>query len=260
MSATGERILPPSRRPDGTLRKEVRIRAGYVPQDEQAVYEARGTVPRGSGGPHLPPGLDPAHVAAKQAKSNKYAKKNERKREKKAAEAASGAHGPEGDEEGPETNGPSAAVQNSLADLHVSAPKKPVAAAQSTNAAPPPSKPASSKSASPKPPSTETSKAASSKSKTSTNPGGTAGGVAPSQGGIGGEGGREASGGSQEEANSKVDVEKKIRALRKKIRQAEMLAEGLKAGSEPKPTPEVLEKIGKLPGWHEEVRQLEAQQ
>lgn len=40
---TEERIIPASRRPDGTLRKEIRIRAGYIPQDEVEKYVARGT-------------------------------------------------------------------------------------------------------------------------------------------------------------------------------------------------------------------------
>jgi hypothetical protein len=37
----GERILAPTRRPDGTLRKQVRIRAGYTPQDEVAIYQPK---------------------------------------------------------------------------------------------------------------------------------------------------------------------------------------------------------------------------
>lgn len=40
----GERILAPTRRPDGTLRKAIRIRAGYVPQDEVAIYQSKGTL------------------------------------------------------------------------------------------------------------------------------------------------------------------------------------------------------------------------
>lgn len=40
----GERILAPTRRPDGTLRKPVRIRAGYVPQDEIAIYQSKGAL------------------------------------------------------------------------------------------------------------------------------------------------------------------------------------------------------------------------
>jgi hypothetical protein len=37
----GERILAPTRRPDGTYRKQVRIRAGYTPQDEVAIYQPK---------------------------------------------------------------------------------------------------------------------------------------------------------------------------------------------------------------------------
>lgn len=40
----GERILGPTRRPDGTLRKPIRIRAGYVPQDEVAIYQSKGAL------------------------------------------------------------------------------------------------------------------------------------------------------------------------------------------------------------------------
>ena len=46
----GERIIAASRRPDGTLRKERRVKPGYVPQDEQPVYQPRGAVVRGQPG------------------------------------------------------------------------------------------------------------------------------------------------------------------------------------------------------------------
>jgi partner of Y14 and mago protein len=42
----GEKVLPGSRRPDGTIRKERRIRAGYTPQDEQPVYQSVGVMVR----------------------------------------------------------------------------------------------------------------------------------------------------------------------------------------------------------------------
>lgn len=42
----GERILGPTRRPDGSLRKPIRIRAGYVPQDEVAKYQSKGALVR----------------------------------------------------------------------------------------------------------------------------------------------------------------------------------------------------------------------
>ena len=40
----GERLVGPTRRPDGTLRKAIRIRAGYVPQEEVAIYQSKGTL------------------------------------------------------------------------------------------------------------------------------------------------------------------------------------------------------------------------
>ncbi len=46
VTETGEKLLPGSRRPDGTIRKERRIRAGYVPQDEQPVYQSNGVMVR----------------------------------------------------------------------------------------------------------------------------------------------------------------------------------------------------------------------
>lgn len=43
VNESGERVLPGTRRPDGTFRKERRIRAGYVPQEEQPTYVSSGT-------------------------------------------------------------------------------------------------------------------------------------------------------------------------------------------------------------------------
>jgi partner of Y14 and mago protein len=41
-----ERLVGGSRRPDGTLRKERRVRPGFVPQDEQPVYQSVGSLVR----------------------------------------------------------------------------------------------------------------------------------------------------------------------------------------------------------------------
>ena len=38
----GERVIRGTRRPDGTYRKDVKVKAGYTPQDEQPVYIPRG--------------------------------------------------------------------------------------------------------------------------------------------------------------------------------------------------------------------------
>lgn len=37
----GERIIAPTRRPDGTYRKQIRIRPGYVPPEETAIYRPK---------------------------------------------------------------------------------------------------------------------------------------------------------------------------------------------------------------------------
>jgi len=39
-STEGHTVIPPTRRPDGSLRKPIRVRAGYVPQDEIAAWDS----------------------------------------------------------------------------------------------------------------------------------------------------------------------------------------------------------------------------
>ncbi|XP_011046144.1 PREDICTED: partner of Y14 and mago-like isoform X1 [Populus euphratica] len=82
----GERIVAPSRRPDGTLRKPIRIRAGYVPQDEVAIYQSKGALWRKEmQSQEVPPGYDPdSHTKPK----TKAVKRNERKKEKRHQQAA----------------------------------------------------------------------------------------------------------------------------------------------------------------------------
>ncbi|KAE8725994.1 partner of Y14 and mago-like isoform X2 [Hibiscus syriacus] len=78
----GERILAPTRRPDGTLRKPIRIRAGYVPQEEVAIYQSKGALWKKemAASQVVPPGYDPPADAKPKTKS---AKRNERKKEKR---------------------------------------------------------------------------------------------------------------------------------------------------------------------------------
>ncbi|XVF00732.1 hypothetical protein REPUB_Repub04eG0026800 [Reevesia pubescens] len=77
----GERILGPTRRPDGTLRKPIRIRAGYVPQEEVAIYQSKGALwKKEMASQVVPPGYDPPTDTKPKTKS---AKRNERKKEKR---------------------------------------------------------------------------------------------------------------------------------------------------------------------------------
>ncbi|CAA7060795.1 unnamed protein product [Microthlaspi erraticum] len=78
----GERILEPTRRPDGTLRKPIKIRAGYVPQDEVVKYQSKGALIKKQMESLGPPGYEPEPAPAPKPKS-KGAKRNERRKEKR---------------------------------------------------------------------------------------------------------------------------------------------------------------------------------
>lgn len=41
VTETNNRIIPATRRPDGSLRKERRVRPGYIPQEDIAIYKNR---------------------------------------------------------------------------------------------------------------------------------------------------------------------------------------------------------------------------
>ncbi|MCJ1394288.1 hypothetical protein MMC18_007166 [Xylographa bjoerkii] len=86
-SESGERHIPSSVRPDGTKRKEIRIRPGYKPPEDVEVYKnrtAESWKTRGSGGI---PGLDREDlIGDNKAAHNKSAKRREARKRAKASE------------------------------------------------------------------------------------------------------------------------------------------------------------------------------
>jgi len=85
---TLDRVIPESRRADGTLRKERKIRPGFTPQEDvgrfrsvrQQAQDAR-VLPKGHVPGWAPPGA-PAPATKKEPQS-KSAKKNEKRKEKR---------------------------------------------------------------------------------------------------------------------------------------------------------------------------------
>jgi partner of Y14 and mago protein len=90
-SATGERHIPASTRPDGTKRREIRVRPGYRPPEDVEVYKNRSAEAWKNRGSVIPgaEGLDKDSTQSKSgtAASNKNAKKREAKKRAKAAGA-----------------------------------------------------------------------------------------------------------------------------------------------------------------------------
>ncbi|KAM0921526.1 hypothetical protein ACQ4PT_006812 [Festuca glaucescens] len=201
----GERVIAPTRRPDGTLRKEIRIRAGYVPQEEVAIYQSKGALMRKSG-PDVPPGYDPALDAKPKTKA---AKRNERRKEKRHQQGGStNDKGKSVDIEeidavetvkvpSSKTNKQRDTVDSVAEQIRGIAISEPpvMAATPSTNAAD-----------------------------------------------------------NLQAESSAPEIDKKIRALKKKIR----LAEAQVQGEPEKLKPEQLEKTKKIEGWREELKLLES--
>ncbi|KAL8158656.1 hypothetical protein V2J09_000193 [Rumex salicifolius] len=187
----GERILGPTRRPDGTLRKPIRIRAGYVPQDEVAIYQSKGALwKKEMENQTGPPGYD---ASAEVKPKSKSAKRNEKKKEKRLQAKDS-----------LENEGENANVEEHVIDPQGTETVESVASGLSQiNLSIP---------------SSESTDCASS-------------------------------------ADPAQDIDKKIRALKKKIRLTE--AQQQKT-SEHEVKAEQLDKLKKLDGWREELKLLEA--
>ena len=77
---SGYTIIPATQRPDGTWRKEIKVKAGYVPPDEMDRYQSKGRqIAVSSSG--VPPGMAAEENSA--TKKTKNQKKNERRKAKR---------------------------------------------------------------------------------------------------------------------------------------------------------------------------------
>jgi len=86
-SESGERHIPSSVRPDGTKRKEIRIRPGYKPPEDVEVYKNRTAESWKTRGSEGVPGLEKENTAGdNKSGSTKNAKRREARRKAKASE------------------------------------------------------------------------------------------------------------------------------------------------------------------------------
>ena len=102
---TGERHIPASTRPDGTLRKEIKIRPGYRPPEDVEVYKntfAEAWKTRGSGDIPGAATLKEAQVdEEKGGAAGKNAKRREARKKAKAAEGGEKEEGVTEDQKNP---------------------------------------------------------------------------------------------------------------------------------------------------------------
>jgi partner of Y14 and mago len=122
---TGERHIPASVRPDGSKRKEIKIRPGYKPPEDVEVYKnriAEGFRNRGSGGVPGAEGLKDDEPGPSTT-ANKNAKRREARKKAKAAEDSVGASSAANGEVAT-SDAPKEEPEKELVDLEVEREKK----------------------------------------------------------------------------------------------------------------------------------------
>ncbi|OQO11521.1 hypothetical protein B0A48_03248 [Cryoendolithus antarcticus] len=110
--ATGEAVIPSSTRPDGSVRKEIKVKPGYKPPEDVEVYKNRTAAAwqsRGKGGVPGAEGLGSSNALNASAAANKNAKRREARKK-----AAANGDGLEADD--PVEDGANGKVQEPVAE------------------------------------------------------------------------------------------------------------------------------------------------
>ncbi|XP_058120981.1 partner of Y14 and mago [Anopheles ziemanni] len=232
------KFIPASQRPDGTWRKPRRVRDGYVPQEEVPLYESKGK--QFSQKPTLPPGLSPEVVQKAKEKREREKLRQQREEQRKAqlaAESEKQNTSNAGGAKGNQATGGRTKKTPELPDIMLD--ERPVKSKQQV-----PSKASQHKS--------EGSNYTSTSGAAVEELSALAAAIQLNQQSPVSADGPTTDGLSQE-------LMKKLRKLRKKIREIEVIEERLRSSDAPRPDKDQLEKVKRKQQILQEIEELETQ-
>uniref|UniRef100_A0A182PV71 Partner of Y14 and mago n=1 Tax=Anopheles epiroticus TaxID=199890 RepID=A0A182PV71_9DIPT len=248
------KFIPATQRPDGTWRKPRRVRDGYVPQEEVPLYESKGK--QFAQKPTLPPGLSPEVV-------QKAKEKRERERLRAAREEQ---------QRKEQQNKKSVLPPGMLAVDGVNSEKKPASGKNANAASAPRNKKtpelpdilleqrSASKSKQTTKPSSQQKPTAVGTSAVASAPAATTAISSRSDSNVDDLASSLSSGAQISGADAQqLEVAKKLRKLRKKIREIEAIETKLRATDGPKLDKDQLEKVKRKPDILQEIEELEVQ-
>ncbi|XP_018794942.1 PREDICTED: partner of Y14 and mago [Bactrocera latifrons] len=215
------KFIPATQRPDGTWRKARRVKDGYVPQEEVPLYESKGKQ-FAQRKSTLPPGMCP--LVAEQTKKER--EKQERAKAKKVAKQQENSVGPKSINSGTSNNKKVKQPQSQTQQI----PGLLVLANNGTSKA-------------------TSSKVNTNVNKTSTNNNDAVVKLAS-----------ELQASLQIQSDEGLDTSKKLKKLRKKLREIETIEQRIKSGELKKPEKDQLDKVKRKKDVIKEIKQLEEEE
>ncbi|XP_050097608.1 partner of Y14 and mago [Anopheles aquasalis] len=261
------KFIPATQRPDGTWRKPRRVRDGYVPQEEVPLYESKGK--QFAQKPALPPGLSLEVVQKAKEKRERERLRQQREELRKAQNTpASGATAVDGaDKQKGATAGNGKARSKKTPELPDILLDYPTLSSTIKTTAPSKSSKQAKQVQQQKQPAAEqrpnVAKGTATASTTSTAvdeelAAALASGVQLSSNHVA-AGGDSSESQQQQQQQQQTDLLKKLRKLRKKIREIEAIEERLRTNDGPRPDKDQLEKVKRKLEIQREIEGLEAQ-